>query len=202
MKLYTAKATPFGRTVEIVAHEIGLHEDMEIVATAVAPGKPNDEYQTLNPLKKIPALVTEDVTLIADSGLISEYLAARVGDTALFGVNDPNRWAMLNDYMLAKGAADVFVAARYETFARPEEFRWKDWSDDMLKKGHAVLARFDATPPESAGRITIAQIALGAVLGYLDFRFPQEEWRNRYPALAKWAAPIHERPSFMATRPD
>jgi len=201
MKLYTAKATPYGRTVEIVAHELGLHEELEIVATTVSPTRANDAYKAVNPLRKIPALALDDGTVLTDSSLIAQYLAARVGDTHLFGVNAPHRWAMLNDYMIAKGMTDCLIAARYEGFVRPKEHQWRPWLDDQMDKAHAALARFEAAPPAGDGRLSIAALALGAALGYLDFRFAEEAWRDRYPALARWAAPIHERPSFQATMP-
>ncbi|MEO1103011.1 MAG: glutathione S-transferase family protein [Pseudomonadota bacterium] len=201
MKLYTAKASPFGRTVEIVAHELGLHEAMDVIATTVMPTKDNDAYKALNPLRKIPALVLEDGTLLADSSLICQYLAARVGDRHLFAQDAPEHWAVQNAYMLAKGTADCLVAARYESAVRPEEARWPAWLTDQLGKAHATLAFFDKAPPSIDGRITIAAVGLGAALGYMDFRFPDEGWRERYPALATWAEPLFERPSFLATRP-
>jgi glutathione S-transferase len=39
------------------------------------------------------------------------------------------------------------------------------------------------------------------VLGYLDFRFPQEAWRESCPALARWYEKIVERPSMKQTVP-
>lgn len=46
------------------------------------------------------------------------------------------------------------------------------------------------------GRITAA-----CALGYLDFRFPQEDWRGAHPRLSAWYAGIAERPAFQATLP-
>ncbi|GAB5375073.1 MAG: glutathione S-transferase family protein [Acuticoccus sp.] len=201
MKLYTAPATPFGRTVEIVAHETGQHGEIEIVATTVAPTKDNREFQAVNPLRRIPALVTDDGTLLVDSTLISLYIARRAGNDVIFANGDPDHWSVMNDYMMAKGAAECVVSARYEGFVRPEARRWQPWSDDLLAKAHAVLARFDAAPPAYGETPTIAAIGLGAVLGYLDFRFPDEGWRTRYGALAAWSEPLFARPSFAATMP-
>ena len=120
MKLYTAKATPFGRTVEVVAHELGLHEDLEIVATSVAPTTANAEFQAINPLRKIPALVTEEGMLVVDSPVIAEYLCGRVGDTRLFARGAPDHLSVMVDYALARGIAECAVAARYEMAVRPE----------------------------------------------------------------------------------
>ncbi len=201
MKLYTTPATPFGRTVEIVARELDLMDDIEIVPTAVAPTKENPEYQALNPLRRIPALVADDGTLIVDSALIAQYLAAFAGNRTLFGDDAPDRWAMLNDFMIAKGVCECLVAARYEGFVRPEARRWLPWTEDLFNKVHAALARFEAAPPATGEGLTIAAIALGAALGYMDFRFSAEAWRERYPALAAWHAELDERPSFAQTRP-
>lgn len=201
MQLYTTPATPFGRTVEIVARELDLTGDIEIVPTTVAPTKDNPEYQAVNPLRRIPALVADDGTLITDSALIAQYLAEKAGDRTLFAVDAPDRWAILNDYMIAKGVCECLVSARYEGFVRPEARRWQPWTDDLLKKVHAALARFEAAPPATGGGLTIAAIALGAALGYMDFRFAAEPWRERYPNLAAWYAALDERPSFAGTRP-
>ena len=201
MKLHTAKASPFGRTVEIVAHELGLHEDIEIVATKVVPADPNRSFQALTPLRKVPALELEDGQIIVDSTVIAEYLAARVGDHRLFARDSAERWTVLTRYVTARGISECAVAARYEIAVRPEEFRWPAWSDDQMDKISAALALFDTAPPSPSGRLTIADISLGAALGYLDFRFPDWGWRSRYPQLVAWLEPLNARPSFAATRP-
>lgn len=202
MKLYTAIASPFGRVVKVVVYELGLEDDVETVITKVAPTQPNKDYQTLNPLRKIPALEIEDGTVLADSALIAQYLAERVGDSRLFAVGAPDHWRVLADYSVAKGMADCAVATRYETWLRPDDARWPAWTEDQMDKVNGGLAHFEAAPPATDGRFTIAAIALGCALGYLDFRFPDRNWRADYPKLAAWAEPVLARPSFQATRPE
>ena len=51
------------------------------------------------------------------------------------------------------------------------------------------------------GRYSLADIALGCALGYLDFRFPQIDWRTRHPTLAQHAARLFERQAFIDTAP-
>ncbi|MCF3935544.1 glutathione S-transferase family protein [Acuticoccus sp. M5D2P5] len=201
MKLYTTRATPFGRTVEIVAHELGLHEDIELVETVVAPAKPNPDYLAVTPLRKIPALVVEDGTLIVDSAVITDYLAARVGDTRLFARSSPDHWKVLSRYAIARGIADCAVGSRYEIAARPEDKQWPFWIEDQFERVTAGLGVFEADLPPASGSITIADIALGAALGYLDFRFADYGWRDRFPNIAAWMKPIEARPSFVATCP-
>jgi glutathione S-transferase len=202
MKLYTARATPFGRTVEIVAHELGLHDALEIEATTVAPAKPNPHYQEVTPLRKIPALVTDDGTLIVDSAVIAEFLADRAGDRSLFAPDREDRFRILSRYAVARGIAECAVAARYETAVRPQEKRWQDWVDDQLGKVSRALDHFEAAPPGKTERPTVDALALGAALGYLDFRFPDIGWRQEHPQLADFYEKLAAKPSFEATRPE
>lgn len=201
MRLHTAGATPFGRTVEIVAHELGLNEDMEVVRITVKPTDPNRGFQALNPLRRVPTLELEDGEVIVDSAVIVAYLAARVGDTALFADNSADRWRVASRYAIARGATECAVSARYEVAVRPQDKRWPAWSDDMTDKIDAALTLFEATPPAPAGRLTIDDIALGALLGYLDFRFANLGWRGRFPGLVAFMEPLEARDSFRATVP-
>ena len=201
MKLYSVTMSPFGRTVAIVADELGLTEDIEAVATVVKPTAPNLEFQAKNPLRKIPALETEDGLVLVDSVLIVEYLCARVGDTRMLGRGGPEEWRIRTQYALARGAAECAVGARYETFVRPADKQWDAWEADQMDKIGATLASFEASPPASGGSLTVATIALACLLEYLGFRFPDLGWETKYPGLAAWLKPIAARPSFVATKP-
>ncbi|MBV8839143.1 MAG: glutathione S-transferase, partial [Alphaproteobacteria bacterium] len=41
----------------------------------------------------------------------------------------------------------------------------------------------------------------GVALGYIDFRFPQLNWRNGHPKLAAWHKTFAARPSAIANPP-
>jgi glutathione S-transferase len=49
--------------------------------------------------------------------------------------------------------------------------------------------------------LSLADIAVGCALGYLDFRFPQIDWRLPYPNLARLHEKLMQRPSFADTVP-
>ena len=49
-------------------------------------------------------------------------------------------------------------------------------------------------------QLTVADIALGVALGYLDLRYAHE-WRGSHPRLARWFAAFGRRPSFIETAP-
>jgi glutathione S-transferase len=49
--------------------------------------------------------------------------------------------------------------------------------------------------------MSLADIAVGCALGYLDFRFPQVPWRERHPQLAQYQSRLMQRQSFVDTQP-
>ncbi len=206
MKLFYAPQSPFARKVHIAALELGLADDIELVLTPVAPGMANEDYaRDGNPLRKIPALARNDGSVLYDSGVICEYLDARAGGGRILPGGGEARWAILRDHALANGICDAAVLVRYETWLRPEEFRWESWTKDQWNKIDSGLAAFEAKPeacgdPE-AEMLNLAQIALGCALGYLDFRYDERNWRGSYPKLSAWFEILSKRPSFAQTVP-
>jgi len=49
-------------------------------------------------------------------------------------------------------------------------------------------------------QLTIADIAVGVALGYIDLRYAHE-WRAAYPRLATWFTAFARRSSFVETMP-
>ena len=66
----------------------------------------------------------------------------------------------------------------------------------------AAMSKGLADKPFCAGiHMTLADIAVGCALGYLDFRFAQIDWRGAHPNLARLADKLAQRPSFIETLP-
>jgi glutathione S-transferase len=202
MKLMFAPASPFARKVRVVAAELGLAKELKLEFTEVQPGKPNMPYaEAYNPLRKIPSLQLDDGSVLFDSTVIAEYLDERAGGGKLIP-KGKDRWRVLTAHALAQGMCDAAILMRYETWLRPESLRWTTWSDDQAGKIKSGLDWFEAHPKELEGPINLAQIALGCLLGYLDLRFPQIDWRASHPRLKSWFAAIAKRESFASTPPD
>ena len=202
MRLMYAPASPFARKVRAAAIELGLGDEIELVLTKVAPGSPNESYaQDYNPLRKVPALELEDSTVLHDSTVICEYLDARAGGGGIIPAIGEDRWRVLTRHALAQGMCEALVSLRYETWLRPEEFRWPTWVEDQWGKIWNGLDWFEANAETLEGPVNLAHIALGCLLGYLDFRFAEEDWRARCPRLDGWFAGISRRDSFTATDP-
>ena len=53
----------------------------------------------------------------------------------------------------------------------------------------------------AGNHFSLADIATGCALGYLDFRFPHIDWRARHDNLARLAAKLFARPTFVDTAP-
>ncbi|MFI4974228.1 MAG: glutathione S-transferase family protein [Caulobacterales bacterium] len=71
MKLYSANLSPFATRVRLAIYAKGL--DIDIVPPA-GGGLKSQEYLAINPLGRIPTLVTDDGTVIPESDTILEYL--------------------------------------------------------------------------------------------------------------------------------
>ncbi|MCB4769061.1 glutathione S-transferase N-terminal domain-containing protein [Ancylobacter sp. Lp-2] len=201
MKLIYAPTSPFVRKVMAVALEVGLAGKLEIEFNPASPLQRDPALVDYNPLGKIPALVLDDGSVLFDSPVICEYLAASVGDTALFPAAGPARWAALTQQALGDGLLDAAIANRYETVVRPEATRWPGWTTAQLAKITGALDRIEALAPELQDAVTIGTITLGCALGYLDFRYAHLNWREGRPQAAAWFAAFDERPSMAATRP-
>jgi glutathione S-transferase len=205
MKLYYSPLSPFVRKARVAAFELGLADQIELVPITVAPGRPNADYaKDTNPLRKIPALIRDDGSVLYDSGVICEYLDAQAGGGRLLPDGEA-RWTVLRDHALATGLCDAAVLIRYETWLRPEEYRWDGWTEDQWDKVNNGLTWFEGNPDDcgdaGATTLNLAQITLGCLLGYLDLRFGDRNWRGDCPGLSAWYERVSQRASFKETVP-
>lgn len=201
MKLHTSPASPFGRKVMVVLHETGLISRVERRDVSQTPIAQDTEVAAANPLGKIPCLELDDGTALFDSPVICEYLDGLHDGPRLLPLSGPDRFRVLRLEALGDGMLDAAVGVRYETFLRPEHLRWPDWIAAQLLKVTRALDRLEQEAPSLAGRIDLGTLTIACVLGYLDFRFAAERWREGRPKLAAWYERIAARPSLLATRP-
>lgn len=200
MKLWFNLASPFARKVRIVAREAGLAGRIEEVSVMVSPVKPVEGLARENPLVKIPALTT-DIGTLYDSAVICEYLDSLHGGEPLFPRSGNERWQALRLQALADGILEAAVLIRYETFVRPQTLQWTDWTIGQFGKVRGGLDAMEKECGGWGGRFGIGELTAACVLGYLDFRYPDEGWRRSRPGLERWYARIADRPSMKATQP-
>lgn len=201
MKLFFAPASPFARKVWVLALELGLQDRIDLIPAATSPVNRDKNLVDHNPAGKIPTLVTEAGESIYDSRVIAEYLASLNPAGGMFP-EGPGRWKALVLQSLADEALDASLLARYETFLRPEDLRWQDWIKGQMAK---ISTSLDVLEAEwigyLSGHVDIGVIAAGSLCGYLDFRFPDFNWRADRPKLAAWFESFSKRPSMAKTAP-
>lgn len=199
MKLFFSGASPYVRKVLVFAHELGLADRIEKLPAAASPVDRSADIRRHNPLGQVPTLLTEDGAVLYDSRVICEYLNDQGGGD-LFG-SGPDRWRNLSEAALGDGLLGAALLLRYENVLRPEPLRWQGWVAGQRGKIDDTLARMEELAPELGARVDIGTVTFGCALGYLDFRFADQPWRESHPRLAEWFARFDERPSMGATRP-
>ena len=199
MQLHTNGATPFGRKVSILIHEAGRTAEVETVHATGTAIDTSKMPLGINPLGKIPVLVRDDGPAVYDSRVICRYLDHLWG-TKLYP--DSRLWEVLTLEATADGIMDAALLMVTEARVRPEGMRHEPWVEaQWAKASRALDALEERWAGQLAGPLTIGQIAVGAALGYLDFRHGAREWRTGRPALAAWEKRFAERESMKATAP-
>ena len=200
MKLHFNPASPFVRMVRVTAHEAGVADQIEVVATgAVSPVEVHEKVAADNPLGKIPCLVTDHGHPLFDARVICEYLAHHGGHAGLYPHEPVKRFRVLTVQALAHGIADAAVLHRYETAMRPEALRWHEFAARQLKRIDDALDALEGRWPKDLGEVTGGTVAAACALSYLDFRFADRPWREDRPQLAEFYESFARRPSMTAT---
>ena len=203
MKLIGSLTSPFVRKVRIVLAEKKLDYKFEVEDVWSADSR----IAQANPLGKVPCLVMDGGEAIFDSRVIVEYVDTLSPVGKLIPLSGRERVEVRTWEALADGLLDAAVLARMEQTwsGRTEAQRSPAWINRQLDKFHQSLKAFSqglGDKPWCTGtHHSLADIALGCALGYLDFRFPDIDWRTTYPNLDKLYAKLMQRPSFIDTTP-
>lgn len=199
MKLCYSATSPFARKAVVVAIEKGLRDQIETtqpdlsnVFVGINPG---------NPLGKIPSLELDSGDVLFDSIVIAEYLDGKDGKPTLFPSDALARAKVMTLHALANGMTDAAFSRRWDASMLPEGERSPTWSERLRVAVENSLNALEAEADTLADQVNIGTIAVGCGLGYLDFRFSHENWRNGRPKLAAWYDVFSKRPSMTETAP-
>jgi len=202
LKLHHNLASPFVRMVMVIAHELNIAEQIEMIDTGIfLPDRVNDAVAADNPLGKIPALITNHGTVLYDSRVICEYLCHHAGNKELLPDEPVSRFRILTLQSLAIGLMDAGVSRRYETTVRPEERRWPEWVARQHTRMEAGLDELETNWAGELATVNAGSIAAAVVLAYFDFRYDDLGWRDTRPKLAAFYEGFSVRPSMAATQP-
>ena len=203
MKLIGSVTSPYVRKVRIVMAEKKL--DYQFVTEDVWSDQTT--IHSANPLGKVPCLIMDGHEAVFDSRVIVEYLDTLSPVGKLIPTGGRERAEVKTWEALADGLLDAALLARMEAIwtKRADTERSQAWIDrQMAKIDHALKAMSHGLGDKafcSGIHLSLSDIAVGCAVGYLDFRFPQLDWRSAHPNLHKLYDKLAQRPSFVDSLP-
>lgn len=201
MKLIGSVTSPYVRKARVVLAEKKLDYVFELENVWADDTK----ISATNPLGKVPCLVMEDGSAMYDSRVIVEYLDTLTPVCKLLPANSRDRANVKVWEALADGVCDAAVLTFIERTKRPAEQQSQEWIERQMSKvraGLKVMSENLGDQPFCMGiHYTLADVAVGCVLGWLALRFPEVDWRGDYPNLARLFDKLSERPSFRDSVP-
>ena len=198
MKLIASFTSPYARKVRVALAEKKIEYDL----IEESPWTADTTVPDYNPLGKVPVFVLDDGTTLFDSRVIVEYLDEVSPVSRL--IPEPNRQRIVvrRWEALADGICDAAVALVLET-RRTARQQNKDWIERQRAKVDRGLKELATELGDKAWcngeAYSLADIATGCALAYLDLRHPAIDWRAMYPNLVKLAEKLSKRPSFTET---
>ena len=198
MKLYYSPTSPFVRKINVFAIEAGLDKQIEWVKTN--PWLVEDILTAENPLSQIPTLITDDGMVLYDSSVICEYLDSLHSGEKLIPQESRVRWPVLRLQALADGILDAGIL-RFLEKKREAEKQSIDWDATHKKSVERSLDYLENSVTDWGDNLDIGVLSIACVLGWLDFRFANENWRSNRPKLDSWFGQFSKRPSMTKTMP-
>ena len=203
MKLIGATTSPYVRKVRVVLAEKRL--DYQFVIEDV--WYPETTISASNPLGKVPCLIMEGGEAMFDSRVIVEYIDTLSPVGKLIPQQGRERAEVKTWEALADGVMDAGVLWRLEaTWAgRNDGERSAAWIERQRTKvedGVAAMAKGLGDKPFCSGiHLSLSDIAVGCVLGWLHLRFPEIDWRADHSNLARLCDKLMLHQSFIDTQP-
>ena len=197
LTLHSQSHSPYARKTIVFAHEAGIVDQLAIIDQETSPTNRNSEVFAVNPLGKVPVLITPEAGAIFDSLVICDYLDGLHGGRRLIPAEGKARWQALRLHAIAQGLCDAGIALRWETLRRPEHLRYPPLSEGQTAK---LVESFDVLERNESFEepIHIGHIGLATALAWLAFR-ELPDFRSGRPRLTRWYEAFSERASMRAT---
>lgn len=191
-KLLVSLTSPYSSKVRMAA----THSGYEFETVLTDTSKPNADLSSVNPLGKIPVLISEKDGAVFDSTVIMQYLNRETGGKLLPRAAAKRLEAERLE-AIADGINDCAVAYIYEQRQRPETHIYQGWLDKQWDKVTKALDFLESGSPKLPAKIHSGHIALAAALGYLNLRFPG--WDRGRPKLKRYLKKFAEKHAELAT---
>ena len=194
MKLFYSPTSPYVRKVLAVAHEKGLTGQIQLVTR-------DPSLDRLNPLNKIPTLVTDDNEVLIESALICQYLDEIGGGRKLYPTDSKARRRMLQLEALGHGVCDAGVLLRMESRMHKPEQMSAEWLERQQKKLQLGLKMQEQSLDELGSTVTPAHITYGVTLFFFEHPTRARGGRDANPKLATWYDAFARVPCMATTEP-
>jgi len=200
MKLIGSYTSPFVRKISIIMLEKGIIFEF----VNASPYSDESHVPQYNPLGKVPALVADDHQIWFDSSIIAEFLELR-GDAPALLPDDPLAALHIRQLeKLADGVSDAALVIVREQL-RPGDLQSEEVllrNREKIQRGLDMLEKNAAEKKHlNSEQVNLADIAVGCMIGYLNFRRVVPNWCVNRPALVKLAETLFKRESFARTTP-
>ena len=203
MKLYDGGRAPNPRRVRVFLAEKGIDVPIESLDLGKMQHK-SDAYAAINPLQRVPALVLDDGTVIAESVAICRYFEAIAPEPALFGRSGREAaliemWNRRLELHLLLPVSHVFRHL-HPAMKEMEVPQVPQWGEVNKPRVEEFLAMLDG---ELAGRAFVAGDAysIADITGMIavDFMKPAKlAVPDGLANVRRWHAALAARPSAAA----
>lgn len=201
MKLFVTPTSPYARKIRIVLAEKRIDCEIVVVPSLAAPESPVPAY---NPLGKVPTLVLDDGQALYDSVVIAGYLDNKTPVAHLIPQDNYSRALVRRWEALGDGVCDAAVAVVME-LRRAEDKQDRSVIDRQklkVERGLQAMSRDLGDGKWCMGEsFTLADVAIGCALAYVDLRLPEFRWKEDFPNLGKLYQKLMARASFKDTAP-
>jgi glutathione S-transferase len=201
MKIYLNKTSPYARLVMIVAHEKRLADNIDLIW--VDPWASGAELLAVNPLSRVPVLVTDSGVSVTESTAICDLLDQFGGEPRLLPAELIERTVVLHKYGLGRGLIDcsfgVTIERRFGSKANPLVLAER-WLTSTARAVDAIAADSYVIGPDQ--QLDLGDLAIAVGLSYTRFRLPEISFGKAAGSLIAWCARLEQRPSFVLTAPE
>jgi glutathione S-transferase len=203
MKLYDFGRAPNPRRVRIYLAEKGVTVPTEQIDIGAMQQK-SAAYTAINPLQRVPALMLDDGTVIAESIAICRYFEALNPSPPMFGVGALEQakvemWNRRIEQNLAFPVSQVFrhLHPAMKEMEVPQVASWGEVNKLRVAEFLPILDRQLETGPFVCGaRYSVADITS---LVAIDFMKPAKlAVPPEHSNIARWHAEVSARPSATA----
>jgi glutathione S-transferase len=200
MKLYASPGSSFARKIRVLLIEKNVKHEVVMLNL----WEPND-YQTINPVGKVPSLKLDDGRVLINSPLIADYVDGKYPAPRFIPTDAETRLEVRRWEAVADGMMDAVALTLYENRFHDEAARSQTWLSrqrDKINAGLSALEGFLGNRAWLVGdSMSLADLAISCHLGFIVPRAPHLFAQDRFPNLARLWKTMETRESMKKTAP-